>query len=985
MTSRRLTALAILALSFTAACDDDESPTGPTPPDDNVPIEGSVFLDEFAEGVTFQAFVDSKLDAVAIDESVTYRGSASLKVTVPGTEDTSGFFAGGAFTTEIPWDLSGYDALTFWARADRNASLNVAGLGNDNTGTSTHMVEMTELDMSGVWRKYVIPIPDPSALTAEGGLMYFAEGHENGETYHIWFDDIRFENLGAEVVRAAMASQTLTVEVGGTAQVKDLTATMDVGLVDVTVDAMPAYFTFTSSDESVAAVGIDGTITVLAEGAAEISGYLGSVEASGSVKITTGKPLSEPAPTPTQDPASVISLFSDAYDDVTVDTWSAVWDAADVEDAEIQGDAMKLYTNLVFAGIEFTSETIDAREMTHFHMNIWTPSGTNGGEVFKIKLVDFGADGAWSGGDDVEDELTFVAPPLESKEWVSLDIPLDDFANMTTRGAQAQLIISGDLGTVYVDNIYYYRAGEAPEAPSAPAPVPEHAAADVISLFSDPYTDVTVDTWSAEWDAADLEDTDAGGDPVKKYSNLTFAGIEFTSATIDASEMTHFRLDIWTPDETGGEAVFKVKLVDFGADGAWSGGDDVEHEVTLTAASTPAIGTGRWYVLDIPLADFTGLTTRAHLAQLIISGDPNTVFVDNVLFWKPPAPPAEPTEPAPTPTYDAANVTSLFSDAYDDVTVDTWSAEWDAADVEDTEAGGDAVKRYSNLVFAGIEFTSATVDASDRTHFRMDFWTPDETGGEAVFKVKLVDFGADGAWSGGDDVEHELTLTAESTPAIGTGNWYVLEMPLADFTGLTTRGHLAQMIISGDPDIVYLDNILFFKDVSTPTEAAPDPTDDAANVISLFSDAYDDVTVDTWSAEWDSAELTDLDIAGNPTKKYSSLVFAGIEFTSATIDATEMTHFRFDFWTPDPTVDPAVFKVKLVDFGADGAWSGGDDVEHEITLSAASTTPLATGTWVSFDVPLTEFTGLTTRGHLAQLIISGDPDTVFLDNIYFRK
>jgi len=120
-------------------------------------------------------------------------------------------------------------------------------------------------------------------------------------------------------------------------------------------------------------------------------------------------------------------------------------------------------------------------------------------------------------------------------------------------------------------------------------------------------------------------------------------------------------------------------------------------------------------------------------------------------------------------------------------------------------------------------------------------------------------------------------------------------------------------------------------------------------------------------------------------KKYTNLAFAGIEFTSATIDAGEMTHFHMDLWTPDPTADPAAFRVKLVDFGADGGFGGGDDTEHELTLNAMSEPPLTTGMWVSYDIPLTTFTGLTTRGHLAQMIISGDPNTMFVDNVYLHK
>jgi uncharacterized protein (DUF2147 family) len=162
------------------------------------------------------------------------------------------------------------------------------------------------------------------------------------------------------------------------------------------------------------------------------------------------------APTPTVDAANVISLFSNAYTDVTVDTWSAGWDMADVSDVQLDGDDTKLYENLVFAGIEFTSQTIDASGMTHFHMDVWTPDGFDNGEVFKVKLVDFGADGAWSGGDDVEHELTFGAPTMMMGGWVSLDMPLSDFTNLTTTSHMAQLIISGDPNTVYVDNVYFY-------------------------------------------------------------------------------------------------------------------------------------------------------------------------------------------------------------------------------------------------------------------------------------------------------------------------------------------------------------------------------------------------------------------------------------------------------------------------------------------------------------------------------------------------
>ena len=138
-----------------------------------------------------------------------------------------------------------------------------------------------------------------------------------------------------------------------------------------------------------------------------------------------------------------------------------------------------------------------------------------------------------------------------------------------------------------------------------------------------------------------MEDVDIAGNAAKRYTGLVFAGIEFTSATVDAGEMTHFRLDIWTPDETA-TAAFNVKLVDFGPNAVYDGGgDDSEHEITVTSAS--GLATGEWVGLDLPLASFTGLASREHLAQLIISGDPNTVYVDNIYFRRPAPGPGQST------------------------------------------------------------------------------------------------------------------------------------------------------------------------------------------------------------------------------------------------------------------------------------------------------------------------------------------------------
>jgi hypothetical protein len=337
------------------------------------------------------------------------------------------------------------------------------------------------------------------------------------------------------------------------------------------------------------------------------------------------------APTPGVDPSKVISLFSDAFTDVPVDTWRTDWSQATLEDTDIQGDAVKLYSNLNFVGIETVANQIDATAMTHFHTDIWTPNAT----TFKIKLVDFGANGTYDGpgvGDDVEHEYVIENPTQE--EWVGIDIPLADFTGLTTSANIAQLIYTVDPAgqtTVYVDNVYFYDQTGVLTEPTLAAPTPTQSEADVISMFSDAYTDVAVDTWRTTWSNSDFEDVDIAGNATKKYSNLGFVGIETVMNQIDLAEMTHFHVDIWTPDAT----LLRIKLVDFGANGMFDGpgvGDDTEHELNF---ETPA--QGEWISLDLPLADFIGLTSRNNFAQLIFSGEPfggMTVFVDNVYFHR---------------------------------------------------------------------------------------------------------------------------------------------------------------------------------------------------------------------------------------------------------------------------------------------------------------------------------------------------------------
>ncbi len=680
---------------------------------------------------------------------------------------------------------------------------------------------------------------------------------------------------------------------------------------------------------------------------------------------------------PTQDPANVISLYSDAYTDQAV-TWPTPWSVPNdtTSDVTIDGQLAKEHLNVSFIGIEFD---VDASTMTHLHVDVWTPDATS----LLIKLVDFGGDG-FGGGNDTEGVLTFdgaSTPALTQGTWVSLDIPLQDFLD-NGLGSIAdinQVVLDPDPDgtTLYIDNLYFYSDAGGPTTPTTAAPTPTQDAGDVISLFSDAYTDELI-TWPAPWSVPNdtTSDVTIDGNTTREVLNVSFFGIEFD---VDASSMTHLRFDVWTPDASS----LLVKLVDFGGDG-FGGGNDTEGVLTFDGASTPALTQGSWVSFDIPLQDFldNGLGSLADINQIVVDPDDGTaLYFDNVFFYNANAGSGgtAPTTAAATPTQDPANVISLYSDAYTDVAI-TWPTPWSVPNdtTGDITVDGQLVKEVTNVSFFGIEFD---IDGSSMTHLHFDVWTPDASS----LLIKLVDFGGDG-FGGGNDTEGVLTFDGASTPALAQGTWVSFDIPLQDFldNGLGSLADLNQIVV--DPDdgtALYFDNVYLYNDNAgggtSPTTAAATPTQDPANVISLYSDAYTDQAV-TWPTPWSVPNDTtsDITVAGQLVKEVTNVSFFGIEFD---IDASSMTHVRFDVWTPDATS----LLIKLVDFGGDG-FGGGNDTEGVLTFDGASTPALAQGTWVSFDIPLQDFldNGLGSTADLNQIVVDPDDGTaLYFDNVYF--
>ncbi len=167
-----------------------------------------------------------------------------------------------------------------------------------------------------------------------------------------------------------------------------------------------------------------------------------------------------------------------------------------------------------------------------------------------------------------------------------------------------------------------------------------------------------------------------------------------------------------------------------------------------------------------------------------------------------------------------------------------------------------------------------------------------------------------------------------------------------------------------------------------PTPPARDPGD----VISIFSDAYANIAVDYFNGFFipdgqnTQGGAPPLDLNGDGVINYTELNFVGIGFFEdvSPVNATEMTTLHVDIKVNE-AIDPGDF-IRLQLLNA----VGNNETSGAVTLNADA---LTTDQWVGFDIPLTDFAGLTDRSQIGLLFFITD-DTIsdiFVDNIYFYR
>ena len=906
------------------------------------PTTGEVFIDGFSAGLNYAAYGTSKVTAFSVDTEVKYSGTASMKFEVPDTGDPNGSYVGGVFQTSMGRDLSGYNVLTFWAKASQPATLEQAGFGND-LGISKYMVSISNVAVNANWTKYYILLPDPSVLKQERGMFFYSASPQNGKGYTFWIDEVKFEKLGT-IAHSAVGilngrdSIINKAEIGDMNTISGIYATFNLPTgIDQKINLSGSYITFVSSNPTIASVSNMGIVKAEGKGTAVITAKVGSMVAKGSFTVNSiGQPIAptEPAPAPTVNKDKVISLFSNTYTNVKVDSWNTHWLYSTAENSAIQvkGNDVIRYRNLNFVGIEFTSQQINASAMTNFHADIWTPDAVTG-KTFKIMLIDFGANGAYGGGDDVSSEVSITTPALTSQNWVSIDIPFSKFAGLTTKAHLAQMVLSGDLANVYIDNVYLYKA-EPPYVfgnpidfePAGygsgwPWSVFENATGPALEFVANPNpTGINTST------------------TVAKFAALK-AGQPWAGCQSDNGAMGTFNLD--AAHSKVKIMVYKTVKSDVGikfakADG-WSMGEikvpntviNAWEELTFDFSSQVQNG----YTQIIVFPDFTARSAD------------NVTFFDNITFSS--GAPTAPVTAAPAPGASQANVISVFSDAFTNVAGTDFNPNWGQSTVVSQLAvAGNNTLKFAGLNYQGVQLGS-NQDVSAMGFLHLDYWSANST----LLNVYLISPGP---------AEKAYSLT------VPTSGWKSVDIPLSSFSGVDLK-NIIQFKFDGNGNI-FFDNVYFYKTggapLTEPATAAPTPTASQANVISVFSDAYTNVTGTDLNPNWgQSTVFSQIAVAGNNTIKYTGLNYQGIALGSNQ-DASGMGFLHVDVWSATSTL----LNVSLIS-------PGPAEKAFKITVPTSG--------WTSLNIPLSSFSGVDLKS-IMQLKFDGN-GTVWVDNIYFYK
>ncbi|APD05959.1 hypothetical protein UJ101_00412 [Flavobacteriaceae bacterium UJ101] len=228
------------------------------------------------------------------------------------------------------------------------------------------------------------------------------------------------------------------------------------------------------------------------------------------------------------------------------------------------------------------------------------------------------------------DDLTMTVPPSYYTFTSSnIDVAVVNESGIITVTGEGTAIITASIaGTTATGSLTINSQGEL-----VAAPIPTQAAENVISIFSNSYTNGVESNFDPRFGGSTTQVSEGtiDGNSFLTYSDNNFTGIIFNN-TIDASDFSFLHIDVFVTD-SGTEVGLQIRdigtnqEIETDTNNGNAIGDDKDYRTTLTDLTV-----GEWKSFDIPLTGDLE-TQRNNLGAIILTGGPNFIL-DNIYFYK---------------------------------------------------------------------------------------------------------------------------------------------------------------------------------------------------------------------------------------------------------------------------------------------------------------------------------------------------------------
>jgi hypothetical protein len=206
--------------------------------------------------------------------------------------------------------------------------------------------------------------------------------------------------------------------------------------------------------------------------------------------------------------------------------------------------------------------------------------------------------------------------------------PVDPLGNITIQTSGTSIITATLAGIEAAGSLSVNSLGNF-QLPPAPTRNPNN----VISIFSDVYTNVPVDYYNGFWTPGSTTgsaDFSVNGDNILNYTDFNYVGTQTANPLTDASSMTMVHFDIYIPGPVPSNFDFLISIEDWGANGVDNGGDDSRQQIFVRRNQVIA---DTWVSIDAPLT----LANRNNIGLIIYENinfsSLRNFYLDNVYYY----------------------------------------------------------------------------------------------------------------------------------------------------------------------------------------------------------------------------------------------------------------------------------------------------------------------------------------------------------------